>query len=76
MTPWVHKYDRQKKWDNEVDIMLAPDYEPVEEWEKKPLFEVEDEDEEGEEGEDGEGDDDEEWYLSSNKIWAVCFQDR
>jgi len=40
--------------------MLAPDYEPVEEWEKKPLFEVEDEDEEGEEGEDGEGDDDEE----------------
>ena len=47
--------------------MVAPDYEPVEEWEKVPVFEAseDDEDEEGEEGEEG-GDEDEEWYLSSN----------
>jgi hypothetical protein len=53
VTPFVHKYDLPKKWANEVDIMLAPDYEPVEEWEKKPVFEKdEDEDEDGEEGGD------------------------
>ena len=61
MTPYVHRYDREKKWANEVDIMVAPDYEPVEEWEKVPVFEAseDDEDEEGEEGEEG-GDEDEE----------------
>lgn len=51
MTPVVHKYDRKKKWANEVDIMLAPDYEPREEWEKVPVLEVE-EDEEDEDGDD------------------------
>jgi len=48
--PWVHKYDLPKKWDNEVPIMLAPDYANIEEWAKVPLVEPV----EGE-GEGGEG---------------------
>ena len=54
VTPHVHPYDRVKKLANEVDIMIAPDYQNIEEWEKAPLREPTDDDEEGEEG--GEGD--------------------
>ena len=50
VTPWVHKYDLPKKWANEVDIMLAPDYEPIEEWTKKPVFEKDEDEDEDEDG--------------------------
>ena len=59
ITPYVHPYDLPKKRANEVDIMVAPDYENIEEWEKAPLKEPEDDAEEGEGGDEG-GDDDEE----------------
>ena len=52
---YVHKYDRAKRWANEVDIFEAPDFEEIEEWEKK----VEEDDDDGEDGEEG-GEDDEE----------------
>ena len=56
VTPYVHPYDRVKKMANEVDIMIAPDYQNIEEWEKAPLKEPTDDDEEDEEG--GEADED------------------
>ena len=45
VTPMTHKYDIPKKLANEVDIMIAPDYENVEEWEKAPLKEPTEEEE-------------------------------